>query len=163
MSSGYQEPAGGTASPSSGTAVGSKPIRAWLKVLRNVDVTAEPDFGTNFIPRIKTPIEILSTALRIQNPAQTFYTNLESAALIANQSIKIPIITATESGNKKDEVVLLKQAQSLENKTFPTFFDVAETAAPGNPGAGVKRIYVNSTTHEGVRAQELHRLALALA
>jgi len=148
MSSGYQEPAGGTASPSSGTAVGSKPIRAWLKVLRNVDVTAEPDFGTNFIPRIKTPIEILSTALRIQNPAQTFYTNLESAALLSNQSIKIPIITATESGNKKDEVVLLKQTQSLENKKFPTYYDVTETAEPSNPAAGTLRIYANSTTHE---------------
>lgn len=148
MSSGYQEPGGGTSSPSSGTAVGSKPIRALLKVLRNIDVTAEPDFGSNFIPRIKTPLEILGTALRIQNPAQTFYTNLESAALLTNQSIKIPIITTTESGNKKDEVVLLKQAQSLEGKTFPTYFDVIETAAPANPAAGVKRIYVNSTTHE---------------
>src|SRR5215510_5704575 len=101
MSSGYQEPAGGTSSPSTGTAVGSKPIRAWLKVLRNIDVTSEPDFGSTFIPRIKTPLEILSTALRIQNPAQTFFTNFESAALLADQSIKIPIITATESSVKK--------------------------------------------------------------
>lgn len=139
---------GGTSSPSTGTAVGSKPIRALLKVLRNIDVTAEPDFGTNFIPRIKTPVEILGTALRIQNPAQTFYTNFESAAILQDQSIKIPIITATESSAKKDEVVLLKQTQSLENKKFPTYYDVTETAAPANPAAGTLRIYANSTTHE---------------
>ena len=148
MSSGYIEPAGGTSSPSTGTAVGSKPIRALLKVLRNVDIVAEPDFGSTFIPKIKTPFEILSTSLRLQNPAQTFYTNIESAALVANQSIKVPIITATESGNKKDELVFLKQAQSLENKTFPTYYDVTETAAPANPAAGTLRIYANSTTHE---------------
>ena len=148
MSSGYQEPGGGTASPSTGTAVGSKPIRAWLKVLRNVDITSEPGYGSTFIPKIQTPFEIKGTSLRIQNPAQTFYTNIESAALLANQSIKVPIITATESGNKKDEVVLLKQGQSLENKTFPTYFDVTETAAPASPSAGTLRIYANSTTHE---------------
>ena len=114
--SGYQDPAGGTSSPSTGTAIGSKPIRAILRLFKGVDIENEAAYGTSFIPRLTSPFEILANKFRLYNPLLTFYTAFESAALTISQKIKIPQITTVEGGERKDEVVLLKQSQEVKNK-----------------------------------------------
>ena len=116
--SGYQEPVGGTSSPSTGTAIGSKPIRAILRMFRGVNISGEAEYGTNFIPAIDSPFRLTANNLQLNNPAKTFYTSFESPATTENQTLKIPTITTTESGAKKDEIVLTKQNQAIKNKTI---------------------------------------------
>lgn len=117
--SGYTEPIGGTTSEPSTTRFGNKPIRAVMKLLSGVELDSAPSYGETYQPEINTPFHIRADKLRLDNADNTNHTAVAMAALIANQSMRIPILENEEASVKIDDVMFLKQTQTMLKKTIP--------------------------------------------
>jgi hypothetical protein len=119
MTSGYTEPIGGTTSEPSTTRFGNKPIRAVMKLLSGVELDTAPSYGSTYIPFIKTPFDIRHSKLRLRDDDGSHYTDFLMSALAANQRLRIPVLENEESSAKVDDVMILKQTQSMLKKTIP--------------------------------------------
>ena len=117
--SAYGEPTAGTSSINSTTHIGSKAIRAILEMLKGTEIDTAPAYGATFVPKLKSSWHIASTKFFLDNPLGTFATYFDSAALLQNQKIIIPILENVVSSTKTDEPAFLKQTQTLLKKTIP--------------------------------------------
>ena len=97
------------------------------------DIDIAPKF-----PKVNTDFRFRDLRLWLRNPANTFDYKIKTSAITGNRQVTLPVVSA-------DCNFILDGA---DNNLGDHYLDIGDIAAPANPSAGVRRIFLDSGTGE---------------
>lgn len=116
-------------------------------MFNDIDISGSIVNGTGAI-RINTPTRFRSTKLILRDSGNDHNYIFVTSNLAANRNITYPILTTDDIPMFNDHAATVKNKTFNTGNSFNDFVDIVGIAAPANPSAGTRRLFVDTGTNE---------------